>query len=75
MEKTSAWFRDVLDWYGGIVAESGGEYGCVFDYPGELIVAGLTPFQGIHLFGGEVSKAVVGFINVQGLEQFRRFVF
>jgi len=74
MEKTSAWFRDVLGWYGGIVAESGGEYGCVFDYPGELIVSGLTPFRGIHLFKGEPVKGVVGFINVQGLERLREFV-
>ena len=74
MEKTSAWFRDVLGWYGDIVAESGGQYGCVFDYPGELMVSGLTPFRGIHLFGGEPSKGVVGLIHVQGLEKFRQFV-
>ena len=74
MEKTSVWFRDMLGWYGGIVAESSGEYGCVFDYPGELIVTGLTPFRGIHLFNGEPSKGVVGFIMVQGLEKFRQFV-
>ena len=74
MEKTSAWFRDVLGWYGGVVAESGGEYGCVFDYPGELIVANLTPFRGIHLFQGEPKKGVVGFIRVQGLEKFREYV-
>jgi len=74
MEKTSAWFRDILGWYGGIVAASGGAYGCVFDYPGELIVSGLTPFRGIHLFNGEPSRGIVGFINVQGLEIFRRFV-
>ena len=74
MEKTSAWFRDVLGWYGGIVKESGGEYGCVFDYPGELIVSNLTPFRGIHLFMGEPSKGVVGLIHVQGLEKFRQFV-
>jgi len=74
MEKTSAWFRDILGWYGGIVTESAGEYGCVFDYPGEFIVSGLTPFRGIHLFNGEPSKDVVGFILVQGLEKFRNFV-
>jgi len=74
MEKTSAWFRDVLGWYGGVVVESAGQYGCVFDYPGELIVSGLTPFRGIHLFTGEPSKGVIGFIHVQGLEQFRKFV-
>jgi len=74
MERTIAWFRDVLGWYGDIVIESGGEYGCVFDYPGELIASGLAPFRGIHLFGGEPSKGVAGFIAVSGLEKFRRFV-
>jgi len=74
IEKTSAWFRDVLGWYGGVVTESEGEYGCVFDYPGELIVSGLMPFRGIHLFVGDPSKGVVGFIAIQGLEAFRKFV-
>jgi len=78
MEKTCAWFRDVLGWYGDIAGRDGdgeAEYGCVFDYPGELIVSGLTPFRGIHLFRGEAAKGVVvGFIMVQGLERFRQFV-
>lgn len=77
MEKTCAWFRDVLGWYGDIAGRSSdgtAEYGCVFDYPGELIVSGLTPFRGIHLFRGEASKGVVGFIMVKGLEKFRQFV-
>jgi len=74
MERTCAWFRDVLGWYGGVVVESAGQYGCVFDYPGELIVSGLTPFRGIHMFIGEPSKSVVGFIHLQGLTQFRKFV-
>ncbi len=77
MEKTCAWFREVLGWYGDISGRSEdgtAEYGCVFDYPGELIGSGLTPFRGIHLFRGEASKGVVGFIMVQGLEKFRRFV-
>lgn len=77
LEKTCAWFRDVLGWYGGIAGrnnEGTAEYGCVFDYPGELIVSGLTPFRGIHLFKGEASKGIVGFIMVQGLEKFRQFV-
>lgn len=77
MEKTCAWFRDVLGWYGDISGRSSdgtAEYGCVFDYPGELIVSGLTPFRGIHLFRGEASKGVVGFMMVQGLEKFRDFV-
>jgi len=77
MEKTCAWFRDVLGWYGDVVArrdDGTAEYGCVFDYPGELIVAGLTPFRGIHMFRGEASKGVVGFIYMKGLERFRQFV-
>ena len=77
MEKTCTWFRDVLGWYGDIASRSNdgtAEYGCVFDYPGELIVSGLTPFRGIHLFRGESSKGVVGFMMIQGLDKFRKFV-
>ena len=77
IEKTCAWFRNVLGWYGDIAgrnADGVAEYGCVFDYPGELIVSGLTPFRGIHLFTGEASNGVVGFIMVQGLEKFREHV-
>ena len=77
MEKTCAWFREVLGWYGDIAGrtENGiAEYGCVFDYPGELIISGLTPFRGIHLFRGAPVKGVAGFIMVQGLEKLRQFV-
>jgi AraC family transcriptional regulator len=77
MDRTSKWFREVLGWYGDIVskdADGRGNYGCVFDYPGELIVSHLTPFRGIHLFAGEPSKGVVGFMMVQGLEKLRAFV-
>ena len=77
MEKTCGWFRDILGWYGDITGRDDdgvAVYGCVFDYPGELIVSGLTPFRGIHLFRGEASKGVVGFINVQGLDKFRQYV-
>ena len=77
MDKTCAWFRNILGWYGDITGRASdgtAEYGCVFDYPGELIVLGLTPFRGIHLFLGEASKGIVGFIAVQGLEKFRQFV-
>jgi AraC family transcriptional regulator len=74
MERTANWFRETLGWFGGIVDESSGNYGCVFDYPGELIISGLTPFRGIHLFNGEPRTGIVGFINVQGLEQLRNLV-
>ncbi len=72
--KTCEWFQNVLGWYGDIVQDERGNtisYSCVFDYPGELIVSGLTPFRGIHIFKGEPVKGVVCFIMVQGLERLR----
>ncbi len=39
-----------------------------------MIVTNLTPFRGIHIFNGEPSKGVVGFINIQGLNVFHQFV-
>lgn len=77
MDKTCKWFCDVLGWYGDICGRDEKDkpvYGCVFDYPGELIVTNLTPFRGIHLFSGEPSKGVVGFIHIQGLTTFHQFV-
>lgn len=77
MEQTCKWFCDVLGWYGEVCGrdETGSAiYGCVFDYPGELIVTNLTPFRGIHLFNGEPSKGIVGFINIQGIDKFHEFV-
>lgn len=77
IEATCKWFREVLGWYGDITArdqDGKGSYGCVFDYPGELIVSGLTPFRGIHMFQGEPSKGVVGFINVQNIEALHDYV-
>ena len=76
LDKTCEWFRDVLGWYGDIAARSEDGtaiYGCVTDYPGELVIAGLAPYRGFHLFRGEPSNGVVGFIMVQGLERFRAF--
>ena len=77
IRRTCDWFRDVLGWYGDIILDDDGNvasYSCVFDYPGELIVSGLTPFRGIHLFCGEPIQGVVGFIMVQGLERLRKLV-
>ncbi len=77
MDKTCKWFCDVLGWYGDVCSKDDNEtpvYGCVFDYPGELIVANLTPFRGIHLFHGEPRKEVIGFINIQGIDTFHQFV-
>ncbi len=77
IQKTCDWFRDVLGWYGDIILDDDGNtasYSCVFDYPGELIVSGLTPFRGIHLFKGEPIQGVVGFMMVQGLEKLHKLV-
>ncbi len=77
IQKTCGWFRDVLGWYGDVIQDEDGNaatYGCVFDYPGELIVAGLTPFRGIHLFLGEPAQGVVGFLQVQGLDRLHQTV-
>lgn len=77
LERTCEWFRKVLGWYGDICGrdEQGNPvYGCVFDYPGELILANQTPFRGIHLFRGAPVKGVVGFMNIHGLDIFHEFV-
>ena len=71
------WFRDILGWYGDIIMDDDGNtasYSCVFDYPGELIVSGLTPFRGIHLFCGEPILGVAAFMMVQGLEKLHELV-
>lgn len=77
MEKTVAWFKDVLGWFGGVVArdEAGKAiYGCVFDYPDEVAIAKVTPFRGFHLFSGEPHKGVIGFILVKGLDALHALV-
>lgn len=77
MDKTCQWFREVLGWYGDITGRSEdgtAEYGCVFDYPGQMIVANLTPFRGMHLFRGPASQGVVGFMMVKGLDSLHAFI-
>lgn len=77
IKKTCDWFCDILGWYGDIILDDDGNsasYSCVFDYPGELIVSGLTPFRGIHLFRGEPIQGVVCFMMVQGLEKLHKMV-
>ncbi len=77
MDKTCAWFRDVLGWYGEVCARDEHNvpvYGCVFDYPGELIDANLTIFKGIHLFTGEPRKDVAGFLCIKGIDAFYQYV-
>lgn len=77
MDNTLKWFQDTLGWYGDIVARDNtgrGEYGCVFDYPGEVAVTHITPFRGFHLFTGEPVKGVVGFMMVEGIDALRTLV-
>ncbi len=77
MDKTVTWFEDVLGWYGDVVARGSDgkvEYGCVFDYPGEIAVAHITPFRGFHLFTGEPIKGVAGFMMIEGIEALHKFV-
>jgi AraC family transcriptional regulator len=77
MDKTLEWFDKVLGWYGDVVArdENGiGEYGCVFDYPGEVAVAHITPFRGFHLFTGEPVKGWAGMMMVDGVDALYKHV-
>ncbi len=77
MDKTVKWFEEILGWYGDVAArdsEGAGEYGCVFDYPGEVAVAHIVPFRGFHLFKGEGIKGVAGFLMVEGLDSLHALV-
>lgn len=77
MDKTVKWFEDTLGWYGDVVArDSDGkaEYGCVFDYPDEVAVAHLTPFRGFHLFNGQPTKGVAGFLMIDGIDELHKLV-
>lgn len=69
MDKTLAWFEQVLGWRGNIDARDGdgrGIYGCVMSLPMELHTLTQIPFNGFHLFSGEPSIRTVGFIRVSG---------
>ncbi len=77
MEKTLKWFEEVLGWFGDVAGrDDKGRpvYGCVFDYPGEVAVAHLTPFRGFHLFMGEPVKGITGFLMIEGLDAFYKLV-
>ncbi|MCL2461865.1 MAG: hypothetical protein FWF44_04305 [Defluviitaleaceae bacterium] len=76
MDKTIGWFRDVLGWFGGVLArdENGeGVYGGVSDYPPELAMTRAFPV-GFQLGKGEPVKGMVGFIHVNGLARLREYV-
>ena len=77
IKRTCDWFRDVLGWYGDIILDEDGKtvgYGCLFDIPSELLATGMTSFGGFHLFQGEPTRGVVGFIRIQGLEKLHQLV-
>lgn len=77
MDKTIRWFEEVLGWYGDVVSrysDGSGNYGCVTDYPDEVAIAHITPFRGFHLFKGDPVKDVAGFLMIEGIEAFHKFV-
>lgn len=77
MDKTLKWFEEVLGWYGDVVArdsDGNGDYGCVFDYPSEVAVAHLTPFRGFHLFTGQPTRGVAGFLMIEGIDSLHKLV-
>lgn len=78
LDKTCQWFQDVLGWYWDIAdrKEDGtATYGCVYDYPGPMLLANLTPLRGFHLFCGPASEGkVIGFMMVKGLDRLHAFV-
>lgn len=77
MDKTLAWFTDVLGWYGQIDARDEnnvGMYGCVNNIPIEFESLGLAPFTVIHMFHGETDKRMIGFMKVEGIEKLHDYV-
>lgn len=77
MDRTLAWFTDVLGWYGQIDARDEnnvGMYGCVNNIPIEFESLGLAPFTGIHMFHGKTEMRTVGFMKVEGIEKLHDFV-
>jgi AraC family transcriptional regulator len=77
MDKTVKWFEEVLGWYGDVVSrysDGNGDYGCVFDYPSEVAVAHITPFRGFHLFLGEPTTGVAGFLMIEGIDALHQLV-
>lgn len=76
MDKTSEWFKDILGWFGGTIARNGkgeGEYGCIYDYPGEIFGT-INPQRGFYMFYGEPSQGIIGYLHSDNLDNLYKFV-
>lgn len=71
MEKTIAWFKEVLGWYGQIESkdnDGNGLYGCVNNIPMEIEALHIAPFTGIHLFREAPTARMAGFMLVDSID-------
>ncbi|MFV0395525.1 MAG: VOC family protein [Coprobacillaceae bacterium] len=83
LEKTIAWFENVLGWYGNIDeydVNGKGEYGFVTDMPIQLTTK-LNNFNGMHLVlgepllaGEEMFDGMVAFMQVKNVEALYQYV-
>ncbi|HOB92392.1 MAG: hypothetical protein WBH35_10240 [Bacillota bacterium] len=46
----------------------------MFDYPDEIAISKAIPFRGFHLFAGEPSNGVVGFLLIKGIDALHALV-
>ena len=77
MDKTAKWFVDILGWYAGVETRDEndvGVYGCALPFPGELVNMEIVKFDGIMFARGEPSTRLIGFVGVNGIEQFYNHV-
>jgi len=77
MERTVAWFEQVLGWYSQIDErdkEGKGTYGYVLSVPLFMESAGLVPFVGVHLFRGASVPTTLTFMRVSGIDRMRAHI-
>ena len=46
----------------------------MFDCPDEIAISQAIPFRGFHLFAGEPSNGVVGFLLIKGIDALHALV-
>lgn len=71
MDKTVAWFENVLAWYASVeTRDDNGKavYGCAMPFSGELVHLGVTSFSGMFLFPGETPKCMITMMKVNNIE-------